>query len=155
MFREMRRIGNATSEEAAVEILKNNTNGVLAVHGDDGYPYAVPLSYAYQEGKIYFHGAVEGYKLESIKKNEKVSFCVVGADEIIPEEFNTLFKSVIVFGKAKVLDRAEEKQRALEAIIDKYSQNFKESGRAYIEKEWDRCVAIELTIEHMTGKAGD
>lgn len=151
----MRRKGNSISEEAIVEILKNGTNGVLAVHGDDGYPYAVPLSYAYDDGKLYFHGAVEGHKLDSIKGNEKVSFCVVGADNIIPEDFNTLFASVIVFGKAKILEDQVGKQETLEKIVYKYSQDFQESGRAYISKEWKNCVAIELTIEHMTGKAGD
>src|SRR5574344_2695673 len=86
MFREMRRKKQQLSIEQVEKILKQNTSGVLAVFGDDGYPYAVPLSYVYTNSKIYFHGAKEGHKLDSIKNNEKVSFCVIDKDEIVPEK---------------------------------------------------------------------
>ena len=83
MFRQMRlKEENQLPQEHAVKILENNTHGVLALDGDDGYPYAVPVSYAYEDGKIYFHGAAEGgHKLDSIARNSKVSFCVVEKDE--------------------------------------------------------------------------
>lgn len=151
----MRRKGNVLSENDTLEILKNKTNGVLAVHGDNGYPYAVPMSYAYANQKLYFHGAVSGHKLDAIGKNEKVSFCVVAADEIIPEEFNTLFRSAIAFGKIRVLEDPKEKMQALEHIVEKYSSKFKKEGLQYIEQEWEHCIAMEMTIEQLTGKAGD
>ena len=106
MFRKMRLEENMTSAEEAVEMLKKATNGVLAVLGDDDYPYAVPLSYVYNDGKIYFHGtSAVSHKIEAIKKHPKVSFCVITQDNILPEKFNTLYRSVIVFGKARVSDR--------------------------------------------------
>ena len=155
MFREMRRKGNALSQEETIAILEKNTNGVLAVDGDDDYPYAVPLSYVYSDGKILFHGAVTGHKLDGIKNNEKVSFCVIDQDDIIPEDFNTLYRSAIAFGKARVVADDKEKQQALELVIAKYSPAFMESGKEYIAKEWERCLVVEIKIEHLTGKAGD
>ena len=155
MFREMRRKGNALSKEETIEIFQKNTNGVLSVHGDDGYPYGVPLSYVYSDGKIIFHSAKSGHKVDGVKNNEKVSFCVVDQDDIIPEDFNTLFRSAIAFGKARVLTDDKEKEAGLESILKKYSPEFMESGRKYIAQEWEHCIVVEIAIEHMTGKAGD
>ena len=104
MFREMRRNKQQLSNEECGEILRKSTAGVLAVSGDDGYPYAVPLSYVYCDNKIYFHSAKSGHKIDGIKNNSKVSFCVIAKDEIIPEKFTTYFRSVIVFGKARILE---------------------------------------------------
>lgn len=154
-FRDMRRKGNALTDVETVEILKKNTNGVLAVIGDNGYPYAVPLSYVYADNKIFFHCATEGHKLEAIESMEKVSFCVVDQDRIIPEDFNTLYRSVIAFGKAKIITDDKEKNLALDIILQKYSPEFLETGRKYIEQEWNNCKAVEIEIQHLTGKAGD
>ena len=108
MFREMRRNKQQLSCEECEEILRKSTAGVLAVSGDDGYPYAVPLSYVYCDNKIYFHSAKSGHKIDGIKNNSKVSFCVIAKDEIIPEKFTTYFRSVIVFGKARILESMDE-----------------------------------------------
>ena len=108
MFREMRRKGNALSTEETIEIFNSNTNGVLAVLGDNDYPYAVPLSYVYHDNKIFFHGATSGHKLDAIRNHAKVSFCVVGQDDIIPEDFNSLFRSAIAFGTARILSDDDE-----------------------------------------------
>lgn len=155
MFREMRRRGNALTHEETVEMLKKNTNGVLAVMGDDGYPYAVPLSYVYADNKIFFHSAIEGHKLDAIENMEKVSFCVVEQDNIIPEDFNTLFRSAIAFGKAKIITDEKEKNLILNIILQKYSPEFLETGKKYIEQEFNNCKTVKIDIEHLTGKAGD
>lgn len=155
MFREMRRVGNKMDRDETVSILENCSNGVLGVIGDSGYPYTVPVSYVYSEGSIYLHCATEGHKLDAIRKDPKVSFCVIAQDNIIAEEFNTLYKSVIAFGKAEILEDGVAKEKALEAIIKKYSADFIEKGKEYIKEEWDNCVALRISIEHMTGKFGD
>ena len=85
MFREMRRKKQLLSEEACIAVLDRGTSGVLAVSGDDGYPYTVPLSYVYCDGKIYFHSAKSGHKIDAIKNSSKVSFCVIDQDKIVPE----------------------------------------------------------------------
>ena len=152
MFREMRRKDKMKTYEEAVQILGECTNGVLSVIGDDGYPYGVPVSYIYHDGKIYFHCAGEGHKLDAIKADSRVSFTVVGADEIAPEKFTTMYKSVIAFGKASIIDTDEEKMAALNLIREKYSGNFPKEGAAYIEKFWDKTTVVVIEIEHMTGK---
>ena len=152
MFREMRRKDKMKTYEEAVQILGEYTNGVLSVTGDDGYPYGVPVSYIYHDGKIYFHCAGEGHKLDAIKADSRVSFTVVGADEIAPEKFTTMYKSVIAFGRASIIDTDEEKMAALNLIREKYSGNFPKEGAAYIEKFWDKTTVVVIEIEHMTGK---
>lgn len=152
MFREMRRKDKMKTYEEAVQILGECTNGVLSVIGDDGYPYGVPVSYIYHDGKIYFHCAGEGHKLDAIKADSRVSFTVVGEDEIAPEKFTTMYKSVIAFGKASIIDTDEEKMAALNLIREKYSGNFPKEGAAYIEKFWDKTTVVVIEIEHMTGK---
>lgn len=156
MFREIRRKKNELSREEAVEILKTQPHGTLAVDGDDNYPYAVPLSYVYTEDdKIVFHCANFGHKLDSILKNDKVSFCVIAQDNIVPAEFNTLYKSAVAFGRARILKDENEKNKGLEAIIKKYSPDYLESGNDYIKKEWNNVTVVEMRIEYLTAKAGD
>ena len=112
MFREMRRKRQKLSKEECEEILFRGTSGVLAVSGDDGYPYAVPLSYLYENGKIFFHCAKTGHKLDSIHRNEKASFCVIDQDQIVPEEYTTYFRSVIVFGRIRVMEEDDARRTA-------------------------------------------
>ena len=95
-------------------MLDRGTSGVLAVQGDSGWPYAVPLSYAYEDGKLWFHCARTGHKLDAILLEPKVSFCVVDRDQVVPLEYTTYFRSVILFGKARVLEDPAEVRAALE-----------------------------------------
>lgn len=152
MFREMRRNKQALPTQESEEILDAGLSGVLAVSGDDGYPYAVPLSYVYADGKLYFHWANSGHKLDGIRQNEKVSFCVIGQDEIVPEAFATNYKSVIAFGRARMVTDDETKRRGLELLARKYSPGYEEEGAAEIEKDWKAVTVVEMTIEHLTGK---
>ncbi|MEL7646365.1 MAG: pyridoxamine 5'-phosphate oxidase family protein [Anaerolineaceae bacterium] len=153
MFRPMRRITQQLSETEALDMLKSGSSGVMALAGDEGYPYAVPLSYAYCEGKLYFHVAKSGHKLDAIARNDKVSFCVIQKDEVIPADFTTHYRSVIVFGRARILTDEAEKRRALRLLVEKYSPGFLAEGEAEITRSWERFHALELRIEHMSGKA--
>ena len=153
MFREMRRKRQALSKEECEEILLRATSGVLAVSGDDGYPYAVPLSYVYEEGKLFFHCAKAGHKLDAIFRNEKASFCVIGQDKMAPEEYATYFRSVIIFGKIRVLEEEEEKREAIEKLAFRYApDSSREERDKAIEREYSILCMLELTIEHMSGK---
>ena len=155
MFRKMRLEANMITNEAAEEMLNEATNGVLAVDGDEGYPYAVPLSFAHKNGKIYFHSTSDNsHKIESIKKNPKVSFCVITQDEILPKQFNTLYRSVIIFGKARILTDVKEIEQGIMTIVKKYAGEFMEEGKAYMNAETGNFCVVEIDIEHMTGKAG-
>ena len=155
MFREMRRSKQILSREAAEKILREGEFGVLALSGDDGYCYAVPINYAVEGNKIFFHSAKTGHKLDAIKRNDKVSFCVVDRHEVVAEEFTTYFSSAIAFGRIKIIedDNDPDKLRGLELLADKYSSTASPERR---EKELSRLSALVvpvMTIEHLTGKA--
>ena len=153
MFREMRRKKQLLSQAETIEMLRTCTSGVLAVAGDEGYPYAVPLSFAYQDGKLFFHMAKDGHKLDGIARNDKVSFCVIQQDQVMAQTFTTHYRSAIVFGRARILTEDSEKRHALECLAQKYSPDFPEQAQAEIEMDWNRVLAVELAIEHMSGKA--
>jgi nitroimidazol reductase NimA-like FMN-containing flavoprotein (pyridoxamine 5'-phosphate oxidase superfamily) len=153
MFREMRRKKQLLSEAETIEILQSCTSGVLAVIGDNDYPYTVPLSYAYKDGKLFFHFAKAGHKIDSIVKNNKVSFCVIKTDDVIQKTFTTHFRSVIVFGRARILTGDSEKKYALECLVEKYSPDYITEGQSEIARNWNRVCAAEVKIDHMTGKA--
>jgi len=152
MFREMRRIKQQLPADDSIAILKRMTSGVLALSGDDDYPYALPISYVYFDNKLFFHCAASGHKIDAIKRNEKVSFCVIEKDEIIPDDFTTHFRSVIVFGKAHIIEDDADRMKAIKILCDKYSPDREEGFKKEIEKGFNRVCMVELNIEHITGK---
>jgi uncharacterized protein len=153
MFKEMRRKDRSIDNEQAIKLLENGQFGILSTVGENGYAYGVPLNYVYQRGNIYFHSAAEGSKLDNIKFNGKVSFCVIGNTKLIPDKFSYRYESVIAFGKAiEVFDK--EKEDALVALIQKYSGEFMKKGIEYVKKDSIKTKVIKVDIEHITGKAG-
>ncbi len=153
MFREMRRKKQLLSEEDAAAVLNRGTAGVLALSGDDGYPYAVPLSYVYDGSKIYFHGAKAGHKIDAIRRCEKASFCVVDRDQVVPEEYTSYFRSVIVFGALRILEDDTEKLEAIKKLAVKYApENSAQRLKSAIDREWKPLCVMEMTVHHMTGK---
>lgn len=153
MFRKMRRKNQALSREEAAAVLDRGLSGVLALSGDDGYPYAVPISYVYDGGKLYFHCAKSGHKLDALQRNPKASFCVVDQDQIVPAEYTTYFRSVIVFGQLRVMEEGPKKRAAVEKLAVKYAPEDTDAHRgAVIDREWGSLCVLEMQVDHMTGK---
>ena len=152
MFREMRRRRQQLSPEECKRILAEGTSGVLAVRGDEGYPYAVPLSYVYEEGRLFFHGAAAGHRRDAVLRDPKASFCVIGGDRVVPEEYTTYLRSVIVFGKIRILEEEAEKRSAIENLAEKYSPRQEDGRQREIDRGFSALCMMELTVEHMTGK---
>ena len=153
MFRELRRKKQALSGAECEAVLERGTHGVLALAGDDGYPYAVPLSYLYADGKLVFHCAKAGHKMDAVARCNKASFCVVDQDQVVPEEYTSYFRSVIAFGRVRVLEEEGEKRAAIDALARRYFPgDTQENREAYIAKEWAGVALLELTVEHLTGK---
>lgn len=150
MFRKMRRAKQQLSMEETVSVLDRCTNGVLACKGDDDYPYAVPLSYVYYNDKIYFHSAKTGHKIDAISKHPKVSFAVIDEDTIVSEEFTTYFRSVIAFGKARIVE-GEEWVDAMNAVAQKYSGDQPEEEKQK-EIAGNPPLVVAIDIEHISGK---
>ena len=150
-FRKMRRFKQQLSEEKCVEILKKEPRGVMAVAGENGYPYAFPIDFVYDSGMLYFHCAREGYKLDAIKKCGRVSFCVMDEGFRRDGEWALNISSVIVFGRVKILADSERIIEALRLLGSKYYPSRQDVERE-IERTLSRVCMLELEIDHMTGK---
>jgi len=151
MFREMRRSKQILSMEDTIAVLNRCTHGILACLGDADYPYAVPLNYVYYNHTIYFHSAKEGHKIDALCKNPKVSFAVVDEDTIVSKEYTSYFRSVIAFGRARIVE-GEERLAAFRALVEKYSGDQPEADKHKIITECQRAYIIAIDIEHLTGK---
>ena len=152
MFKPMRRQDRKISDTDALELLKSTEYGVLSMVGLNGYGYGVPVNFVFLNNAIYFHCAHSGSKLENISQNNRVSFCAVGKTEPIPEKFSFRYESVIVFGQAVEIS-GQEKIDALIALIEKYSPDYIDSGKEYINKDANKSTVIKIAVEHFTGKA--
>lgn len=151
MFRKMRRFKQQLPDEECVKILKEEPRGILSVLGDNDYPYGMPLDYVYHDGKIIFHSALEGHMYDSIRKHDKVSFCVLNKGQKVENDWYYIFKSVIVFGRIKEVCDKEERLQKLRILGNKYfpSEDYTEDE---INKAFERTLVLEIEIEHMTGK---
>ena len=152
-FREMRRKRQQLSEEKSIGILQKATAGTLALLGDGGYPYAVPISYVYADGKLYFHSALSGHKIDAIRNCDKASFCVIDKDDVRPEKYTTYFRSVIAFGRIHIIEDEQEKLETARLLGDRYNPNQEEALQKELEKGLSRMLMIRFDIEHLTGKA--
>lgn len=147
MLPEMRRSAQALDPDEINEVLKKGTSGVLALSGDDGYPYAVPMSYVYESGAFLFHCGNAGHRARCLEKSDKASFCVIGRDDIVPEENTTYYVSVIAFGRLETLE-GEDRLRAHEAFTCRFNPNYDR-----VKGEQPGSVRmIRLRVEHITGK---
>ncbi|TWH57371.1 hypothetical protein DesLBE_1643 [Desulfitobacterium sp. LBE] len=151
MFREMRRGKQLLSREDTVAVMNRCTNGVLACLGDDDYPYAVPLNYVYFNDKIYFHIAKAGHKFEAMIKNPKVSFAVIDEDTIVSAEYTSYFRSVIAFGKARIVE-GDERLEAFQALVEKYSGDQSEEAKQQEISKCTQAYIMAIDVEHITGK---
>lgn len=152
MPREMRRKKQELSQSECIAILERGTSGVLAVLGDEGFPYAVPLSYVCDEGRLLFHCAPAGHKLDAIERCAKASFCVVDKDDVVAAEYTTYFRSVIAFGRARIIRDEADRRQALELLAAKYTPDDEEGRLQEVDKLIGRTCMVELSIEHLSGK---
>ena len=153
MFRQMRRFRQQVSREECVRILQEEKRGVLSMAGEDGYPYGIPLNHWYNpaDGKLYFHGAKEGHKIDALRNDNRVSYCVMDAGYRREGEWALNVTSVIVFGQISLVTDEEKARLIGENLCRKFTDD-----EAYIQKELEnalpRAQCLELTIDHMTGK---
>lgn len=152
MFEEMRRKDRIMSAGETEQILYKGEYGVLTVVGRNGYPHPVPMNYAWKDGAIWLHCAAMGSKLDDIRTDAKVSFCVIGDTEVLPEKFSTHYSSVIVYGDIAEVS-GETAAEGLFALVEKYSPGFLSEGKAYISREVSNTCVLRIDVRHMTGKA--
>ena len=150
MFREMRRFRQAVSRDECEKILREEKRAVLSVNGDDGYPYAVPINFLYDDGKIYFHCAKAGHKLDAMLRDDKVCFTVHDSG-YRKDDWSYYVTSVVVFGRARVMVDDTEMREKIKRFGMKYYPTEQEVDEE-IRKDAARVNFVEITIEHMTGK---
>ena len=155
MFRKMRRFKQELSQEECIEILKNEPRGVLSMFGEDGYPYGIPMDHWYNEedGKLYFHGAKTGHKIDAIAKDNRVSYCVYDAGYRREGEWALNIRSVVIFGRMRLVDEEDDalRRKIGTGLCRKFTDD-----EAYLQNELTnalpRASFLELIPEHMTGK---
>jgi nitroimidazol reductase NimA-like FMN-containing flavoprotein (pyridoxamine 5'-phosphate oxidase superfamily) len=148
----MRRKRQELSKEQCEKIIRRATYGVLCVAGDNDYPYGVPVNYVYHEGKIYFHTALTGHKVDAMRKHDKVSMTIVDKDNVVTEEFTTYFRSVILFGHAHFIEDEAEKLKTLTWLGQRFSNGNEKRLKQEIEKGFNHLHMIEISIDHLSGK---
>ncbi|HRI48027.1 MAG TPA: pyridoxamine 5'-phosphate oxidase family protein [Ignavibacteriaceae bacterium] len=149
----VRRQDRLLTENDAKLLLKNGEYGVLSIIDDNGNPYGVPISYAWDEkDSIYLHSALEGKKISNLKKNPNVSFTIVGMTNVLQKKFSTEYESIILECKASLNLSIEEKMKGLILLVEKYSPNDIESGKKYAENVIDETEVIKLLVLNWSGK---
>jgi len=139
-------------EKEAESIFRESKIGFLSVDGESGYPYGVPVNFAYMNGKIAFHCACEGRKAEAMKRNSKVAFCAVSHMETVPEEFTTIYKSAMASGKVRLLKEGDEFEQAMKAIGDKYCSGLSSEYDRYLDSCRGKFYAGVIDIECISAK---
>lgn len=148
----MRRSRQQLDQAQCIEILNRCTSGTLALLGDGGYPYALPISFVYADGVIYFHSALHGHKIDAIAHCDKASFAVIDRDEVHPGEYTTYFRSVIGFGRINVISDPEQKLQVLHLLGQRYNPGHPADLEAEIAHAGKAACVIALRIEYLTGK---
>ena len=155
MFREMRRFKQQITEEECIQILTKQPRGVLSMLGDDNYPYGIPLDHWYCEenGKLYFHCAKTGHKLDAVREHDKVSYCVMDDGFRKEGDWALNIRSVVIFGRMRVVDDADDelKRKIATGLCRKFTDD-EEFLKKELTNALPRAAFLELTPEHMTGK---
>jgi len=153
MFRELTRKNKQLSADECLSILTQEKRGVLSVNGDDGYPYGMPMNHFFSptDGCIYFHCGKTGHRLDSLRKDNKASFCVYDSGYKNQGEWALNIRSVIVFGKIEIIDDID----IIRSVTYDLSRKFTNDSE-YIEKEITNhagsTLLLKMTAEHICGK---
>ena len=153
---EVRRQDRLLDDAGQQRLLDTGEYGFLAMNTAGG-GYGIPINFVREKtdagaDRIYFHCAPEGRKLDALAADNRASFCVVGATQVVPDKFTTAYESVIVFGKVVATLSDDERRAALRLLVKKYCPAFIAKGEKYMEASFDRTHILRLDIEHRTGK---
>lgn len=152
MERKMHFINRLMKKEDAEALLQNNRIASLAVNGDEGKPYVVPVHYIYDNGAVYFHSAKYGYKMDALAKDNRVCLTVIGENHVINEKFTAAFESVVIEGHAEFVEDPAERQYLAQEMIRRWTGGFNEAGQTMIDKTIGRTAFVRICIDAMTGK---
>ena len=151
MFRDMRRFKQQLSAKECEDILREGKRGVLALSGDEGYPYAVPMDYVYDSGCLYFHSALQGHKLDAIERDSRVCFTVMDDGYKVEGDWAWYVRSVVVFGEAEVVKNEAMRDRWLRALAAKYFPPA-EDVEDDMRRNAPRALVVAVKAAHISGK---
>ncbi len=153
MFRPIRRTKRELSQEDTMQLIQQEKRGILAVNGDEGYPFAIPINYLYEpeSEKIYFHGAKAGHKVDALRKSDKVCFTVFGNEHRKEGEWAPYVQSAVVFGRCKLIEDADLTLDKVRKLAQRYYPS-QEEIEAEIARDITAAQLYEISIEHMSGK---
>ena len=153
MFRKMRRVKNEISIEEAKELLKKNRRAAFSVHGDDGYPFTIPINFYYdeEENRIYFHSAKSGHKIDAIKANDKVCLTTWDDGYLVDGDWAYYVSSCVVFGRARLIEDCQVTEDKVRTFALKYFPTAEEV-ESVMKKSLDRVQLVAIDIEHISGK---
>lgn len=148
-FGQLRRREFEMTQDQCVDVLNRSEYGFLGTVNEDGSPYVVPVNYVYHEGCITFHTALEGHKMENLKRDNRVCFSVCSDARIIPDEFSTAYTSVVAFGEAEMVSEKDAKKRLLLALSSRLAP-----GRQMPcdDKDIERTGVVRIRVRHLSGK---
>lgn len=152
--KDVRRKDRLLDEQRALELLKTGEYGFLSLVDKEAKPYGIPVNFVF-DGKsgIYIHCTPVGKKLDIIRENNKVSFCVVGMVSIQPSKFTTEYESVVLKGEAHIQLSEQERREALIMLVEKLSPQYRDIALKYIEKSFSRTEIIRLDFTEYSGKS--
>ncbi len=153
MERKMQKADRQLPVQETKDLLANGHHGILAVNGDEGYPYAVPVNYVYKNDKIYIHSAQYGYKMEAVQKNNQVCFTAILSAEILPRKVTAAFESVIVTGRAVLVEAEAEKREVMETFVTRFCVGAEEIGMKFLAHALPKTAVLRIDVESLTGKA--
>ena len=153
MFRPIRKRKNEIDRNAVETLLNKSRRGVLAVNGEDGYPYAIPVNYLHDKEtqKIYFHGASVGHKVNALRACDKICFTVYGNESIREEDWAPFVQSTVVFGRCRLLDGGPSTMAVLKRFMMKYYPS-EQLAEEEIARSGKAVQLFEITVEHLSGK---
>lgn len=150
MFRPMRRFKQQLTDAECETVLRLSPRGVLSVYGEDGYPYGMPVDFVYRDGKLYFHGAKAGHKIEALRKDSRASFCVMDGGTQKNGDWPLYVRSVILFGTVRIVEDQAESLEVARIVGEKYhTPDYLEHE---LEKQKRNVQGFVFTVDHMTGK---
>ena len=155
MFRPIRKKVNEISIDMAKELLRSSRRGILAVQGDNGYPYAIPINYLYDEETetILFHGAKAGHKVDSLKACDKVCFTVYGNETVKEETWAPYVQSAVVFGRCHLIDN--DNKEIADELLKQFAMKYYPSEDMVVDEISTGGKAVQMfqiEIEHISGK---
>lgn len=152
-MKEMRRTDRMLTKEEAMDVLTGGEYGILSTVDKEGQPYGVPVNYVVKYDAVYFHATNEGgYKCDNILDDGRVSFTVVRDAKVLSDQFASLYRSTIVFGKARIVDDRQERLSVFSEFLNKYSPDYPEEGKKYLEKAESKAIVVKIPIDTITGK---